>query len=336
MADAIEIVYVSHVSGGESILTFKSYDQKREGFQGTDLDVAWLDEEPPLDVYTETLLRTMTTNGIIGITFTPLMGLSEVVMSFCPKGSLIEGVNNSKSITTCDWDSVPHLSETDKKSLYDSIPPFQRDARSKGIPQLGAGAIYPVPESEILVDDFPIPSHWRRVYALDVGWNRTAVVWGAWDLDNDIVYLCSEYYKGQAEPIIHTEAIKSRGDWIPGVIDPAARGRGQVDGVRLWEMYRDLGLDLTAAKNSVETGIYNTWQRLSTGKLKVFKSLSNWITEYRIYRRDEKGKIVKENDHLMDATRYLILSGLDVSKVKPVEIEIPIVGYQGAAQSWMS
>jgi hypothetical protein len=75
--------------------------------------------------------------------------------------------------------SRPHLSAEQKAELWGSIPPYQRDARSKGIPQLGSGAIYPVPESEIVVDPFEIPLHWPRGYGLDVGWNRTAAIWGA-------------------------------------------------------------------------------------------------------------------------------------------------------------
>ncbi len=56
---------------------------------------------------------------------------------------------------------------------------------------------------------------------------RTAAVWGAWDRDDDVLYVYSEHYRGQAEPVIHAESIRSRGQWIPGVIDPASRGRGR-------------------------------------------------------------------------------------------------------------
>ena len=75
--------------------------------------------------------------------------------------------------------TFPISDEQTKKDLYASIPPYQRDARSKGIPQLGSGAIYPVRESEIVRKPFEIPRYWPRCYALDVGWNRTAAVWGA-------------------------------------------------------------------------------------------------------------------------------------------------------------
>jgi hypothetical protein len=217
------------------------------------------------------------------------------------------------------WDDAPHLSEQDKADLLKSIPPYQRDARRLGIPQLGSGAIYPIPESEVLVQPFEIPDYWPRAFGLDVGWNRTAAVWGAIDRQSGIVYLYSEHYMGHAEPSVHAEQIRRRGDWIPGVIDPASRGRSQVDGKQVVSQYQDLGLDLAMADNAVEAGIYAVWQRLAGGGLKVFSTLASWLSEYRIYRRDEDGKVVKEGDHLMDAMRYLIMSGLDRAQPVPFE-----------------
>ena len=217
-----------------------------------------------------------------------------------------------------DWDDVPHLSKEEKAELWDSIPPYQRDARTKGIPQLGSGAIYPVPESEFLVKPFDLPDYWPRIYGFDVGWNRTAAIWGAYDRESQTVYLYSEHYRGQAEPSVHADAIRARGAWIPGAIDPAARGRGQKDGEQLWQNYKDLGLEIFKADNAVEAGIMNFFRRLSGGRVKVFSNLTSWLGEYRIYRRDEKGKIVKDKDHLMDATRYLFMH-LDRAELPPME-----------------
>lgn len=314
--DAIETVRVRHVSGDISTLQFKSYEMGRVSFQGTEQDGIWLDEECPIAVYIEALTRTMTTNGLVLATFTPLEGLSETVMHFLPDGKLEERTG-TRLVVMATWDDAPHLSTQQKQELWDSIPPYQRDARSKGIPQLGSGAIYPVPESEILVDPFEIPPSWPRVYSMDVGWNRTAAIWGAWDRESSTVYLYSEHYRSQAEPSIHADAIKAKGDWIPGVIDPAARGRAQRDGDQLLTTYRELGLDIATANNAVEAGIYAVWQRLSGGRLKIFRTCQNWLSEYRLYRRDDKGRIVKDKDHLMDCTRYLINSGLDRATVKP-------------------
>lgn len=228
----------------------------------------------------------------------------------------------SRICIQADWNDAPHLTEEQKTKLWESIPPYQRDARTKGIPQLGSGAIYPVAESDITVEPFEIPAWYRRAYGLDIGWNRTAAIWGAIDPETDVLYLYSEHYRGQAEPAVHVAAIQSRGKWIPGVIDPASRGRQQADGQQLLASYRALGLDnLTLADNGVESGLYEVWTRLSTGRLKVFSTLQNFLAEYRIYRRDDKGKVVKENDHLMDGVRYLVVSGVARAAPDPRRID---------------
>ena len=231
-----------------------------------------------------------------------------------------EREKRSRFVVMAGWENVPHLTAEMIAEETAGIPPHEIDARSKGIPSLGQGAIYPVPESEILCDPFVIPDWMPQVYALDVGWKRTAALWGAWNRDDDVVYLYGEHYRGQAEPAIHAQAIKARGTWIPGVIDPAARGRSQKDGAQLIVQYRELGLDLTTADNSLEAGIVAVWQRLSTGRLRVFRTLQNWLKEYRFYQRDERGHIKDgQADHLMDDTRYLIMSGLARAIIRPAE-----------------
>lgn len=232
----------------------------------------------------------------------------------------------SRATVSATWDDVPHLTEEQKKAQWDSALPHEREARAKGIPALGAGKIYPVEEDALLVDPFEMPRYWPRAYALDVGWNRTAALWGAWDRDSDTVYLYSEYYAGQQPPSVHASAIRSRGDWIVGAIDPASAGANQKDGTRLIDEYLNEGLNIVPADNAVEAGIFACYQRMTRGGLKVFKTLPNWLTEFRTYRRVEKSNelgtrttIVKKNDHLMDAMRYLIMTGMQHAMIEPDE-----------------
>lgn len=206
------------------------------------------------------------------------------------------------------WEDVPHLSPDAMEKLLASTPPYLRDARSKGDPALGAGLIYPVPLTDVLVEPFALPKGWPRWYGLDVGWNRTAALWHAQNPDDGTIYAYAEHYRGEAEPSVHASAILARGEWIPGAIDPASRGRGQKDGSRMMTEYSELGLSLTKADNAVTTGQDTVWELLSTGRYKIFNTCQAFQKEYRVYRRDEKGVVVKKNDHMMDASRYAIMT----------------------------
>jgi phage terminase large subunit-like protein len=305
--DSVEIIYVKHITGGTSTIVFKTYEQGRATWQGTEVDFIWMDEEPPQDVYGEAMIRLMTTHGSMIVTYTPLQGLTDLVISFL-EHSQDSDDPYPKHVTLCGWDDVPHLTEEEKAKQLANCPPQLRDARSKGTPTVGSGLIYPVDHQFITVDDFKIPKHWKKAYGMDVGWNATAALWSAWDADNDIKYIYSEHKQGQAEPIIHAAAIKARGTWMRGTIDPNARGRSQEDGRTLYNSYKKLGLNIYPANNAVEAGIFEVWERLTTGRLKIFKSCSMLLRELTLYHRDEDGKIVKKNDHLVDCLRYLMIA----------------------------
>lgn len=92
--DLIDTIKIRHrPTDGWSTCGIKTYQQGRGSFEGTEKHGIWLDEEPPgnegVSIYAECLTRTMTTNGIVMITFTPLEGLSQVVLSFMPSAAPI-------------------------------------------------------------------------------------------------------------------------------------------------------------------------------------------------------------------------------------------------------
>jgi len=91
--ESIDTAAIRHGSGSPSRLVMKTYDQGRESYQAAQVEVLLFDEEPPAAIYSEGLTRTMSTtpgepNGIVMCTFTPLKGLSDVVLSFLPGGAL--------------------------------------------------------------------------------------------------------------------------------------------------------------------------------------------------------------------------------------------------------
>ena len=229
-------------------------------------------------------------------------------------------ITGSKYTVNAGWDDVPHLDEGTKRELMAGTPVHLRDARARGIPGLGAGAIYPIAWEEVSCAPFMIPAYWKKGYALDVGWRRTAALWGAQDPADGTIYAISEYYAGEQLPVVHAQAIKSRGTWIRGCIDPAAHGRSSRDGAQLAEEYMspDCGLRLVSAVNSVEAGLYKVLSLLQTRRLQLFSSLTNTAAEYRLYRRDDKGSVVKSNDHLMDCLRYLVMTWDQIAATRPV------------------
>ena len=310
-SSSVDYIQVKHSCGDISTVYFKSNDSGRQSFEGTAKDFIWLDEETDQEVYFECLVRTMTTDGIVFTTFTPMKGLSPLIMSLLEGGN-IETPKTGISVTTCSWDDAPHLSEATKLQMLNDLPPWQRLARSRGIPSIGSGVIYPIDPQDYTVQPIEIPANWKRLASLDVGWNRTACLWLAINPDDNVMYAYSEHYRGQAEPIIHAEAIKARGS-VPVVIDSAAHGRSQKDGEDLFTLYEQLGLTLYNANKSVETGLTTVWSALSFGKLKIFSSCTNLLTEMKTYRRDDKGVIVKSNDHLCDCLRYGVMTK-DVAK----------------------
>lgn len=231
----------------------------------------------------------------------------------------------AKALVQAGWDHAPHLSNQEKEDLLASTPPHLRDARSKGEPSMGSGSVYPIDPSYYLVDDWRPKPWYRRCYGLDVGWNFTAAVWLAYDPDTDIIYVYDTYKKEKSEPELHAQHIKMRDPRTPpnfrwvGAIDPASQGRSQVDGQQLIRLYRSLGLKLVPADNSVESGILEVWSRLSSGRMKVVRTPNNeaLLREIKKYRRDEKGRIVKKDDHVMDAWRYGVVTGIKHAKAMP-------------------
>jgi phage terminase large subunit-like protein len=91
-ANAVDTVRIASAHGGESLLGFKSYAEGPGNFQGTSQHLIHFDEEPSMAVYTEANMRTMIVpgaaeGGLMMVTFTPLLGFTEVIQAFMDAAS---------------------------------------------------------------------------------------------------------------------------------------------------------------------------------------------------------------------------------------------------------
>lgn len=78
-------------------------------------------------------------------------------------------------------------------------------------------------------------------------------------------------------------------------------------------------MDLSKAENTREAGIHMVYSRLVSNRLKIFKTCPRLLGQVSIYRRNEKGQVVKEMDDLVDALRYMVVSGPGVASYPPIE-----------------
>ncbi|MDW9587508.1 DNA packaging protein [Sinorhizobium meliloti] len=307
VSGALDSITVRHVSGGTSTLLFKAYEQGRGKWQANTVNYIWFDEEPPEDVYFEGITRTNATQGLIAVTFTPLKGMSSVVARYILEHS------PDRSVITMTIEDAEHYTPEERQKIIDSYPAHEREARTKGVPSLGSGRIFPVAEELITVVPFEVPKHWVQICGIDFGWDHpTAGARLAWDRDADVIYVTTVYRQREATPIVHAGALKPWGAWLPWSW-PHDGNNDMAAGPNLASQYRAQGLNLLPERatfedgsNSVEAGLMEMLDRMITGRFKVFSTCGEWFEEFRLYHRKD-GKVVKERDDVISASRYALM-----------------------------
>ena len=315
--NVVDSFEVRHKSGGLSKCVMKTYEQGWQKWQGTAPHVVWLDEEPDdYMIFSEAQTRVLSSRGIILVTFTPLLGMTELVEHF-------QNAGQGTYLKTATWDDVLHLTKEDKDRLAGAYRAHEREARTKGIPMMGEGAVFPVADGDIMVDPFEIPPHFARIRGCDFGIDHPAAgVDLAWDRDQDVIYVIDCYKKANETAPYHAAWLK-RGDLpIPVAWPHDGMNREKAGGNTLAQAYRQHGAEMLpksarykkapgektdkGGPQPVEPIVDEMLERMQTGRFKVFCHLSEWFEEKRSYHRKD-GKIVPKRDDIMKATQYALM-----------------------------
>ena len=348
-ANAMRTVRVKHASG-VSVVQFWSYTQGQHAIMGDVVDWVHVDEEPR-DQTIRPQLLTRTINGDRGkggrviYTFTPENGRTELVIQFSDTPS------TDQSYMQIGWNDAPHMTEDKKKRLLAQYPEYQRKMRSEGEPMLGHGRIYDISDEFILCEPFDIPDHWFIIGGLDFGWDHPqAIVKLAFDPDNDTVYITNSW---KAAKVSANDAYGATQAWIKNVPvawpqDGLQHEKGKDVAIQQKENWSKAGFKLlpkhaTWRKGgvSVESGLYEIGDRQRKGTYKVFKGQPALMEEHRQYHRDEKGRIVKTLDDILDGGRYAYMMkrfGIrvgDLGSVKKKKKPLIRTPYKPSAQAWM-
>jgi phage terminase large subunit-like protein len=319
----LDSLAVKHVSGGISTLGFKSYDQGRGKFQGKTLRVVWCDEEPPSDIYSESIAR-LTGDGIIYTTCTPLLGPTEFIQRFTEFG------DKNRGFVTMGLEHALHFTAEERQARIDAFPAHERSARANGTPMLGSGSVFPGVTEESLYVDMPLSSiqkHWGLLWGIDFGIAHPyGAVLCAYDRDRDCIYVIDCFKVSNATPREHAHRMQTVAPFalVAWPHDGEAREHGT--GEPLAAQYKKMGLRMLPGHSAypdgnfqTEAGIQDMWQRMKDGRLKVNRHLTEWFSEFRTYHRknDNTGQIVKVFDDLMSATRMAVMS---TRKAEPAEL----------------
>lgn len=335
--ETVDAFSVRHLSGGWSRCEMKSYDQGADAFASVEREVILLDEEPPEDVLNECVMRTMTTAGVVMVTFTPLKGVTRVVNKFYTKGKPVEGpvqdadsaTPTARALVMAGWRDAPHLDAKARAELAAQYQnrPHELKAREEGIPELGSGLVFPVSEDSIAVAPFDIPPSWPRICALDFGWDHpTGAAELAWDRDNDRIYVTRDFGERHTTPLLFAAAVKPWGMWQPWSWPHDGKQSGgkfdAKDQRTLRDIYAEHGLDMLTdhaqfpdGGNGAEAGLTQMLERMMTGRWKVFHTCTKWLAEFRTYHRDD-GLVVKLDDDVISASRYAFMMRR-YARVKP-------------------
>lgn len=316
----LDSIIVRHITGGNSKIVFKTYaqgDGNMNSWQGPYVDVIWLDEECPPDIYQEALAR-LTGQGCIFTTFTPLLGYSLLVNRFLrPAEEDRVAAERDRGHVQMPLSEAEHFTPEEKEQRRSGYAAHERIAREFGEPMLGEGAVFSTPEADLRLK-MPlgsVPLHWRKLWGLDFGSDHpfAAVLWG-FDPEDDVDYVlhCIKMRTPPNTPAIlgHCDAIKRIAANVP--VAWPHDGNVAREGEALKDLYRAHGL-LMLPEHATHAGTGGHWtqpgvdgmdERMQQRKLLVLDSPQNekWFEEYRAYHYKD-GKIFKQFDDLMSASR---------------------------------
>jgi hypothetical protein len=214
-------------------------------------------------------------------------------------------------------DDVGHYTADEKRKIIEGYPLHEREARARGEPMLGSGRIFPFPESWIEEDTIVVPETWYRLAALDFGWDHPTaavmLVGDSQDISKVTLHLVKAYRQARETPLIHCAHLKTWGE-VPFAWPHDALQHDKGSGEQLKDIYKRNGLRMLSEKaqfpddrgNGLEAGITEMLELIQTGRLKADRNLHDWFEEYRTYHRKD-GKVVKEREDLVSATRYAVM-----------------------------
>lgn len=335
--DVISRVSTPHFTNGKfdgsSTIVFKSYTEGWQAFRSTTFDLILFDEEPDnFRIFIECCnrLTSMTIDADVQGKDDEKheAARTQIFVAMCPQKGRTELVNyffkNDKDVTvdgvyytTSGWNDNPFLDDKEIKDMEKTYPKYMIPCLRDGTPLFGVGKVFPFDvRQEMVCDSFEVPDYWRWIVGIDPAATSHGT-WGgcvlAWDCDTDTVYLVREYLKTGLTLVEHSDNIVKRllpFSKVPIICDYA--GGGEDSETRLSAMNylkQRIRLNIYEAEKvnkAKEVAVDTILERHRQGRFVIFNTCESALSQFNEYVRGEDGKIMKKNDHIIDACFYAL------------------------------
>lgn len=329
-------------SNGATI-DFLTYGMELDKHGGVPRHIVFFDEEPPQNVFNESMMRLLDFKGWWVIAATPVKGMGWTFdLLWEPATDPLNPASALVDTFTLSAEQNPYNEA--KVEDYDfymmGMNAEERAVRESGEFVARSGLVFPGFKQNIdvhVVEPFIPPKDWEWYQSIDFGLaNATAVYWHAVSPEGDIVTFAEHYASGMIVEE-HAAVIHAReAAWgkEPGlrVGDPAGKQRNGVTGTSYLMEYaiRDVNIQVEGIPHEVEIGIEkmqsyfrlrtdNRWSKLAGKPAPTWVITSNcpkliwelkklrWATaesEKRAYDSNKQEVVHKKDDHGFDSVRY--------------------------------
>jgi phage terminase large subunit-like protein len=313
----IDTFYVTHrtdgVVDGVSEGTFKSYEMRREKLQTESVHVVWADEQPSEELYSELYARTSAVDGVVYVSYTPILGAGALTHRFLKEPSA------DRTEIRIPAEEAKHITPERRAELEAGYQEYEKETRIHGIPAMGRGRVFPFPVEDLVKpitwDNDSIIKSWSRwIVGVDFGYNHNfAAALCAWAHDTGEFVVVDSFTMARSSAVHHVQRIASmcKGYRIPisWPADGLQHERGS--GSQIMAVYKSYGAPMLATHaenkgggNKLEPAIAAMYEDMVTGKFTIASHNQELIEEYLSYHRDDDLKIAAIRDDALSAVRY--------------------------------
>jgi phage terminase large subunit-like protein len=317
----IDTAFVTHQTDGKvdgtSSMTFKSFEMQRAKLQSETIDIVWIDERPSEEIYSELLARTAASGGHIITSYTPIGDGAAAGVTY----KYLSEPSSDRAAFRIPSEEARHITAGKREELAGSLPEHEIETRLEGIPQLGAGPIFPVELLPAVISPFnpdSLPTWCRWCVGIDFGFGHPfAAVMIAWDHQSGHIWIVDSFRMDRSSALYHVQRIHNmtKGLRLPIAWPHDGHTHDKGSGAGLMQQYKGFGANMMqrhainhgSDNNNVEPALEDIREHWFGGKMTIAPHNGELLEEIRHYHRDENFKIVKSRDDLVSAMRYAIM-----------------------------